>query len=88
MSGTTYGLTTGEILEGITAAEKRSVFLESRREELKKKYPDQYVAVGKERIVAVAKTMKTLMAKLKRKGLEAREVTVEFIAREDFHMII
>lgn len=88
MSGKICGLSTEEILEGITAAEKRYDLLDSRREEFRKKYPDQFVAVTENDVVAVAKTMEKLLAELKKKGLESRDVSIEFMAAKDFDWVL
>ncbi len=88
MTGTICGLTEEEILEGITAAEKRYDYLDSRREELLEKYPDQFVAVTENDVVAVAKTMKKLLSELKKKGFESNDVSIEFITVKDFDWVI
>ncbi|MEE9116254.1 MAG: DUF5678 domain-containing protein, partial [Thermoplasmata archaeon] len=87
-SGKICGLSTEEILEGITAAEKRYDLLDSRREELRKRYPDQFVAVTEHDVVAVAKTMKKLLAELKKKGLESGDVSIEFMTAKDFDWVL
>ena len=88
MSGKICGLTEEEILEGITAAEKRYDYLDSRREELLEKYPDQFVAVTENDVVAVARTMKKLLSELKKMGLESRDVSIEFMAAKDFYWVL
>lgn len=88
MSGKICGLTEEEILEGITAAEKRYDLLDSRREELLEKYPDRFVAVTENDVVAVAKTMKKLLSELKKKGLETRDVSIRFMIVKDFDWVL
>jgi len=88
MTGKICGLTEEEILEGITAAEKRYDYLDSRREELLEKYPDQFVAVTENDVVAVARTMKKLLSELKKMGLETNHVSIEFITAKDFDWVI
>ena len=88
MSGKICGLTEEEILEGITAAEKRYDLLDSRREELLEKYPDRFVAVTENDVVATARTMKKLLAELKKKGLETNDVSIEFMLTEDFDWVL
>lgn len=88
MSGRICGLSTEEILEGITAAKKRFGFLDARREELRRKYPDQFVAVTEHDVVAAAKTMKKLLSELKKMRFESGDVSVEFIPAEDFYFVI
>ena len=87
MSGKICGLSTEEILDSITAAEKRYAYLDSRREELLEKYPDQFVAVTDNDVVATAKTMKKLLSELKKKGLESKDVSIKFMATEDFDFV-
>jgi len=88
MSSKICGLTEEEILEGITAAEKRYDYLDSRREELLEKYLDQFVAVTENDVVAVAKTMKKLLSELKKKGLESRDVSIRFMIVKDFDWVL
>lgn len=88
MSGKICGLSTEEILDSITAAEKRYDYLDSRREKLLEKYPDQFVAVTENDVVAVAKTMKKLLSELKKKGLESRDVSIEFMLIGDFDWVL
>lgn len=88
MSGKTCGLSTEEILDGITAAEKRYDYLDSRREELLEKYPDQFVAVTENDVVATARTMKKLLSELKKKGFESNDVSIEFITAKDFDWVL
>ncbi|MEE9490173.1 MAG: DUF5678 domain-containing protein [Thermoplasmata archaeon] len=88
MSGKICGLSTEEILDSITAAEKRYDYLDSRREELLEKYPDQFVAVTENDVVATARTMKKLLSELKKKGLETRDVSIRFMIVKDFDWVL
>ena len=88
MSERICGLTKEEILEEITAAEKRYDYLDSKREELLEKYPDQFVAVTENDVVATARTVKKLLSELKKKGLEARDVSIRFMLAEDVEWVL
>ena len=54
-------------------------FLVAHREELLKQYPDKWVAVYQEKVVAVAPTMRGLFRKVEAQGIRRGDVKGEFL---------
>ena len=56
--------------------------------QVKKDYPDQYVAVYQEQIVATHKKLKNLLAVLKDNGIPANHAAVRFAAKKSRRLIL
>jgi len=59
-------------------------YFESHREQLRKQYPDQWVAVYDHQVVGASKDIKRLVRQLERKGIPRGRAFVEYTTeRED-----
>lgn len=69
--------------------EQDSVWLHRRFDRLRKKYPDEFVAVFKRKIVAHAPTIAQLHAGIRRHSPEALgNAAVEFLPKDDLQLIL
>jgi hypothetical protein len=69
-------------------AEEQQQFWESRSAEFLEMYPDRFVAVHNEEVVAVADRLEELLDMLKSRGLDRRSVWVRFIMSDPKRYIL
>ena len=73
----------------VDAAEARQEFWDSRREEFRSEYPNEYVAVRGGHVVAHAPELRTLYAELDRLDFDPlRDVDVEFFWRDGIRLAL
>ncbi len=73
-------LLTGRDLEEIKQFREDGVWLEERKDELKKKYPNQWVAILNKKVVGISPDYSSLIESLKRKNVELGKVVVEYLS--------
>jgi hypothetical protein len=64
------------------------VWIVAHREELRKKYPNEYIAVDKNKVVAHTREIVDLKKKLKSKFENFEHVAVDFIGEEEPELIL
>ena len=62
--------------------------LDAEYDDLLERYPNQWVAMGSDRVVASAETLKGLFAKLREKGISIEDVYHDFISAENVHYLL
>jgi hypothetical protein len=77
------------LVEKLKEFEANSIWIGKHYQELKAKYPDEYVAVWKEEVVGHGKDMPSLLEILKKQYPEDHShIPVEFIGSEDVILIL
>lgn len=78
-----------EVLRGLRSFERDSRWIDKHHEELKRLYPDEWVACYEERIIEHDKKLEALVKRLKTKYPEEKKhIAVEFIETEEIEMIL
>lgn len=72
-----------ELRESATVLRESQDFLESHREELLQRYPDQWIAVYKQEIVGVDKELRSLVRKLRISGTPLRYIALEMFRSKE-----
>jgi hypothetical protein len=72
----------------LRAKEGEDAFWQARHTEFLEKYPDQFVAVSDGEVVATSPDLLELEMLLKSKGLDTKDVWIEFIDANPDRMII
>jgi len=56
--------------------------------ELKKRFPNKYIAVKKRSVIETDRNYKSLIEKLKRRHIELNEVTIEYITDKPIKLLL
>ena len=64
------------------------VWITANREELRRKYPDEYVAVDEGEVIAHSKELSHLKDQLKSRFTNFHHVAVDFVGKEELEMIL
>jgi len=73
-------LLTGRDLEEIKQFREDRVWLEEQKDELKKKYPNQWVAILNKKVIGISSDYSSLIESLKRKNIELGKVVIEYLS--------
>jgi len=65
--------------ESITAFERGKSFIDSNREEFLKRYPDCWIAVYEQQIIATDKNLKNLIDTIRKRAIRTQDVAVDLI---------
>jgi len=57
-------------------------------DDLKRKFPDTYIAVYKRKVVLTDKDLTDLKEKLKEKSIDLDKVTIEFVKRKPLKLLV
>ncbi len=77
------------LVEKLKEFEANTIWIGNHYQEIKGKYPDEYVAVWKEEVVGHGQDLLSLRESLKDRFPEDyNEAVVEFIGSEDVHLIL
>ena len=77
------------LVEQLKEYESNTKWIGSHYEGLKKKYPDEWVAVWKEKVVEYSSDLPSLMETLKEKYPDdCKRFSVKYIGIEDVHLIL
>jgi hypothetical protein len=77
------------VIEEMKAFEANTIWIDSHYKELREKYPDEYVAVWKERVVEHGPEIPAIMESLKEKyPSDYSHIPIEFINSEDIELIL
>lgn len=63
-------------------------YLLSRRDEWRDKYPNRWIAIYQEKLVAVADTGERLLGELRRQGLPVERVIIDFVTEEQAALVL
>ena len=77
-----------EASERLRQLQENMIWIEGHRKWLRKKHPDEYVAVDRGQVVANAKNLIDLKNKLKSKFDNFEHVAVDFIGKEEIELIL
>ncbi len=80
----TMPITGEELAEKIREMNENRIYLDKYSEDLRKKYPDMYVAVFKGKIVGNDPDMKKLIVHMRKKFGNIDTILIEFISGEDY----
>jgi len=75
-------------LEGLREFVSDMDWIDAKLDQLRKEYPNKYIAVSNRRIVASDSNLQSLLQKLKGKNLNPGEIPVEFIAKDPPRLIL
>jgi len=67
---------------------ENTVWLVTRYDELRAKYPNEYVAVHNKRVLDHDVDMFSLLERLKSKHKKTSYIAIEFVSEEDFELIL
>lgn len=81
-------LVTEEDLKELEHYKEDVLFYEKKEEELKKKYPDQWVAIFDKEVVGIDKNLDSLIKSLEAKDISARRTFIEFLSTKEKIMIL
>lgn len=73
-------LFTEQDLEEIKQFREDRIWLEEQKDELKKKYKNQWVAILNKKVVGISPDYSSLIESLKRKNIELGKVVVEYLS--------
>jgi hypothetical protein len=65
--------------ESIAAFERGKSFIDSNREEFLKRYPDCWIAVYEQQIIATDKNLKNLIDTIRKRGIRTQDVAVDLM---------
>lgn len=65
--------------ESIAAFERGKSFVDSNREEFLRRYPDCWIAVYQEQIIATDKNLKNLIETIRKRGIQTQDVVVDLV---------
>jgi len=68
--------------------EKDNIFLESHQQEWKKQYPDKWIAVYKEELVAIAATTADLYRELEERDIPRNHTKVHFLSTKNIRWML
>jgi len=88
MSQEMGSLVTQEVLDNIEEMRVSKIWMEKRLPELKTKYPNEFVAIYKKKLVGHNPDFKTLIRDLKKKYEDIDNFIIEFITGEDYIFIL
>jgi hypothetical protein len=80
--------TTMELLKGLNEFSSDMDWLDSQLDQLRKKYPNKYVAVKDHKVVGASSDLQDLIQNLKKKKLSPNEIPVEFISKVPPRLIL
>lgn len=69
----------GGLRESIAAFERGKSFVDSNREEFLRRYPDCWIAVYQEQIIATDKNLKNLIETIRKRGIQTQDVVVDLV---------
>jgi len=75
-------------LQMINEMEQDNKWLESHYEEIRKNYENKFIAIKNKVIVASSSTLDGIMKELEEKGENSSLVSIEFIHKKDFKIIL
>jgi ribosome biogenesis SPOUT family RNA methylase Rps3 len=75
-------------LEMINEMEQDSKWLESNYEEIRKSYENKFIAVKNMKIIASNPTLDGIITDLEKKGVNSSLVSIEFVHKKDFKIIL
>ena len=79
---------TARVEHGLRQFKIRHRMLDARREELVRKYPDQWVAFTSNGSIVAGHTISEVVEKLERKGLRRNDAAIKFMATTHRRMIL
>jgi len=74
--------------DDLDALASNTVWLVRRYDRLRKEYPNEYVAVNRNRVVDHDRDMLSLLQRLKSKHGKVDHFAIEFVTKEDFDLIL
>jgi len=77
-----------KLRETATVFEQSYSYVDSNREELLKRYPDHWIAVYKDHVIAADKDLRNLISTLRRSGTRLEEVAVELLTSEETPVLL
>ncbi|OGI12298.1 hypothetical protein A3K64_03170 [Candidatus Micrarchaeota archaeon RBG_16_36_9] len=75
-------------LEMINEMEQDNKWLESHSEEIRKKYENKFIAIKNKSIIAFSPTLDGIIKELEEKGEKPSLVSIEFVHKKDFRIIL
>ena len=76
-----------EIAERISNFRKDAVFFSEHRTQLKEQYPDQYVAIKGEQVVAASPLLDELLPRIEEQGLNTSDLYISFLPTKEIPQI-
>ena len=71
-----------KLAESVVVFEQSQSYIDSNREKLLRQYPNRWIAVHKEKVLASDKDLRNLIATLRRSGTYLEQVAVELLTSE------
>ena len=68
-----------ELVDGIREYSEIVARMRSERASLMEKYPDRWIAIGKDGVLAVGDSMEDVLEEVERQGVREADVVVEFL---------
>lgn len=81
-------ITTQEEIKEMKEFEEDRIFLEEHKSNLRKKFPNKWVAIYNKQLVAVADDLESLIDELKNKNISPSKAVVEFLPTDETVMIL
>lgn len=81
-------LMTQDVLENIEEMRENKIWIEKKLSELKNKYPNEFVAIYKKKLVDHNPDYKILIKNLKSKFENIDMVVIEFISGDDYYLVL
>ena len=76
------------VMRLLEQGDKDNAFLESHQQEWKEQYPDKWIAVYQEELVAIAATTADLYRKLEERNIPRNETKVRFLNTKDVNWML
>jgi len=77
-----------ELREAATAFERSWSYIDSNREKLLKRYPNYWIAVHKEQVLAADKDLRNLIGTIRRSGAQLEQIAVELLTSEETPILL
>ena len=78
----------GKLMEELVEFNRDMDWISHNQEKIRRKHPNKYVAVMKRRIIDVDSELRTLIRRLREKGIDPGEIAIEFISEEPTRLIL
>lgn len=77
-----------KLAESAVVFEQSRSYIDSNREKLLKQYPNCWIAVHKEKVLASDKDLRNLIGTLRRTGMHLEQVAVELLISEETPIVL
>ena len=71
-----------KLAESVAVFEQSRLYIDSNRDKLLKQYPNRWIAVHKEKVLATDKDLQTLVGIIRKSGVRLEYVAVELLTNE------